>query len=64
MKIEQWIRAIAGVLVLTSIGLVYFHHRYWFFFTAFVGINLLHYALTELCLVENIPGKQVVAEKS
>ena len=64
MKMEQWIRAIAVALVLTSSGLVYFHHRYWFFFTAFVRINLLQYAFTKGCLMENILGKQVVAEKS
>ena len=64
MKMEQWIRAIAGALVLISVGLGYFHHRYWFFFTAFVGINLLQSAFTKWCLMENILEKLGVAKKS
>lgn len=57
MKMEQWIRAIAGTFVLISVGLGYFHHPYWFFFTAFVGINLLQSAFTRWCLMEEILKK-------
>lgn len=64
MKMEQWIRAIAGMLILISVGLGYFHHRYWFFFTAFVGINLLQSAFTKWCLMEDILEKLGVARKS
>jgi hypothetical protein len=64
MKMEQWIRAIAGTLVLISVGLGYFHHRYWFFVTAFVGINLLQSAFTKWCLMEDILEKMGVARKS
>lgn len=63
MKMEQWIRAIAGVLVLISVGLGYFHHRYWFFFTAFVGINLLQSAFTGWCLMEDILERLGVAKE-
>jgi hypothetical protein len=63
MKMEQWIRAIAGTLVLISVGLGYFHHRYWFFLTAFVGINLLQSAFTKWCLMEDILEKLGVAKK-
>lgn len=64
MKMEQWIRAIAGTLILISVGLGYFHHRYWFFFTAFVGLNLLQSAFTKWCLMEDILEKLGVAKKS
>jgi len=57
MKMEQWIRAIAGTFVLISIGLGYFHHPYWYFFTAFVGINLIQSAFTKWCLMETILEK-------
>lgn len=57
MKMEQWIRAIAGIFVLISVGLGYFFHPYWYFFTAFVGINLLQSAFTKWCLMENILEK-------
>lgn len=63
MKMEQWIRAIAGTFVLISVGLGYFHHAYWFFFTAFVGINLLQSAFTRWCLMEEILKKLGVPEK-
>jgi len=64
MKMEQWIRAIAGVFILISVGLGYFHHRYWLFFTAFVGLNLLQSAFTKWCLMEDILKKLGVAGKS
>ena len=63
MKIEQWIRAIAGTFVLISVGLGYFLHPYWFFFTAFVGINLLQSAFTRWCLMEEILKKLGVPGK-
>ena len=64
MKMEHLIRAIAGTLILLSLGLAYFHHRYWLFFTAFVGLNLLQSAFTKLCLMENILEKLGVAKKT
>jgi hypothetical protein len=64
MKMEQWIRAIAGTFVLASVGLGYFHHRYWLFFTAFVGLNLLQSAFTRWCLMEKILAKAGIAKQS
>lgn len=63
MKMEQWIRAIAGSFILISLGLGYFYHHYWFFFTAFVGLNLLQSAFTKWCLMENILEKLGVPNK-
>jgi hypothetical protein len=57
MKMEQWIRAIAGTFILISIGLGYFHHPYWYFFTAFVAINLIQSAFTKWCLMETVLEK-------
>jgi hypothetical protein len=57
MKMEQWIRAIAGILVLISVVLGYFFHAYWYFVTVFVGINLLQSAFTKWCLMEDILEK-------
>ena len=63
MKMEQYIRAIAGIFILASLGLAYLHHRYWLFFTAFVGLNLLQSAFTRWCLMEDILQKLGVAKK-
>lgn len=63
MKMEQYIRAIAGALVLVSVGLACFHSEYWLIFTAFVGLNLLQSAFTKWCLMEDILAKLGIAEK-
>ena len=64
MKMEQWIRAIAGAFILGSLALAQFHHRYWLLFTAFVGLNLLQSAFTKWCLMEDILAKLGIARKS
>ena len=64
MKMEPWILAIAGTFILISVGLGYFHHRYWFFFTAFAGLNLIQSAFTKWCLMEDILERLSVAKKS
>ena len=64
MQMERYIRAIAGTFVLVSLALGYFHSPYWYWFTAFVGANLLQSAFTRWCLMENILAKLGVAKKS
>jgi hypothetical protein len=54
MKMEQYIRAIAGSFVLISVSLGYLYSPYWFLLTAFVGLNLLQSAFTRWCLMEKI----------
>ena len=54
MKMEHWIRAIAGSFILVSVGLGYFVHEYWLFFTAFVGLNLLQSSFTGFCPLDKI----------
>jgi hypothetical protein len=63
MRMEDWIRAIAGTLILISVGLVVLHSRYWLFLTTFVGLNLLQSAFTKWCLMEDILEKLGVAKK-
>jgi hypothetical protein len=54
MKMEQYIRAIAGTFILLSLVLGYLFSPYWHLFTAFVGLNLLQSAFTKWCLMEDI----------
>jgi len=54
LKMEQWIRLIAGILILISVGLVVFVHPGWLLLTAFVGANLAQSAVTRWCLMEKI----------
>ena len=63
MGMEQYIRAIAGVFVLVSLTLGYLHSSYWYFFTAFVGLNLLQSAFTRWCLMEILLEKAGIAHR-
>ena len=49
MSIDRIVLAVAGTMVLLSLLLVYFVSPYWYWFTAFVGANLLQSAFTRTC---------------
>lgn len=51
---ERIIRGIAGTFILSSLVLGYYVHEYWYFFTAFVGFNLLQSSMTKWCLMDSI----------
>jgi len=63
MKMEQYIRAIAGIMVLLSLILAVTQSTYWLLLTAFVGLNLLQSAFTRWCLMEDILAKIGIAKK-
>lgn len=46
--LHQWIRFVAGGMVLISL-LLSLTHASWLFLTAFVGVNLLQSAFTNWC---------------
>ena len=62
MKMEQYIRAIAGVVIMVTVSLGWFHSRYWLLMTAFVGANLFQSAFTRWCLMEKILARLGIAE--
>lgn len=49
ITIERAVRGLAGTFVVLSVALAHWHSRYWLFFTAFVGLNLLQSAFTNWC---------------
>ncbi len=49
MKIDEWLRAVAGTFVLVSLALGHWVHPGFYLFTAFVGANLLQSAFTRWC---------------
>lgn len=56
------VRVIAGFFILLSLALgvpesPIFMSKYWLFFTAFVGVNLVQSGFTGWCLMENILRK-------
>ena len=56
MIITDWIHTLAGFFILLSLALgvdsgfnPLFLHKYWLFFTAFVGLNLFQFGFTKFC---------------
>jgi len=57
MKMENWIRVIAGTFILVSLALAVKVNIHWLWFTAFVGANLFQSGITKWCLMEKILAK-------
>ena len=49
MTIERELRMIAGFFILLSLALGHWVNSNWYWFTAFVGANLLQSAFTNWC---------------
>jgi hypothetical protein len=47
--VDEYLRGIAGFLILVSLALGTWIHPGWYLFTAFVGVNLLQSSLTGWC---------------
>lgn len=62
MKLDDWIRLIAGMFVLITALLGYFINPYYLFFTVFVGVNLMQSSFTGFCLLAIILKKLGVNE--
>lgn len=48
-SIDKLVFRFAGIFVLASVLLAYYHSPYWLWFTAFVGANLLQASFTGFC---------------
>lgn len=66
MRIDKYLRLIAGFFILLSLILSRVHSEYWLLFTAFVGLNLLQSGFTNWCLMmvflKKIFGKEKCEE--
>lgn len=49
MTVNRYLRMIAGFFIMLSVALGYLHSPYWYFFTAFVGLNLFQSAFSNWC---------------
>ena len=54
MTTERLVRIFAGAFVLASLALGVLVHPYFFWFTAFVGANLLQSGFTRVCPLESL----------
>ena len=49
MTVNRWLHAIAGLFIMASVALGMFVSSNWFYFTAFIGLNLFQSAFTGWC---------------
>ena len=49
MTVERVLRLVAGSFILLSLALGHYVSPYWYFFTAFVGLNLFQSGFTNWC---------------
>ena len=64
MNRERLIRFVAGSFILVSLALGLWVSKYWFLFTAFVGLNLFQSALSNWCLLDDILRKAGVKSEA
>jgi len=63
MKVTDWIHVMAGVFIIVSLALGTWVHPYWYFFTAFVGLNLFQFGFSGFCTLGLILKKLGVPEE-
>ena len=63
MHMEQWLRLIAGVVVLGSVLLAYYHSPCWLWLTGLMGANLIQSGFTDWLPMMIILGTAGVKEK-
>lgn len=62
MTVNRYLRLIAGFFIMLSVALGHLHTPYWYFFTAFVGLNLFQSAFTNWCPMITLLQKLGVKE--
>ena len=62
MTIHRYLRLIAGFFIMLSVALGHLHSPYWYYFTAFVGLNLFQSSFTGFCPLEIILRRAGVPE--
>jgi hypothetical protein len=63
MTLEPMLRLIAGVFVVASVLLGLYVHPYFFWFTVFVGVNLIQSGFTNWCGMMTILRRSGVCER-
>ena len=53
-KIERLLRGVAGLFLILSTVLYFYHSPNWIWFILFIGVNLFQSSLTNWCLMMNI----------
>jgi hypothetical protein len=64
MTLEPMLRLIAGVFIVASVALGLYVHPYFFWFTVFVGVNLIQSGFTNWCGMMTILRRTGVCERT
>ena len=64
MNVERLLRLIGGLFVVASVLLGMYVHPYFYWFTAFVGLNLFQSAFTNWCPMMAILRRAGVPERA
>ena len=57
MNVDRALRLVAGIVVMLSVALGHFVDANWYYFTAFVGLNLFQSSFTNWCPMMTILRK-------
>lgn len=57
MNVDRALRLVAGVVIMLTVALGHFVDANWYYFTAFVGLNLFQSAFTNWCPMMTILRK-------
>jgi hypothetical protein len=57
MNVDRALRLVAGVVIMLSVALGHYVDANWYYFTAFVGLNLFQSAFTNWCPMMTILRK-------
>ena len=63
MTVERYLRLIGGAVVMLSVALGYWVSPYFYFLTAFVGLNLFQSAFTNWCPMMSVLRKAGVKDE-
>lgn len=57
LKVDTALRGIAGLVLLFSLVMTKFHSENWYWFSVFIGLNLLQSSITNWCPMMTILRK-------
>ncbi|BBB32499.1 rhodanese [Thermotomaculum hydrothermale] len=57
MTVNRALRLVAGIFILVSVLLAVYVNKNWWWFTAFIGVNLIQSAFTNWCPMMTILKK-------
>ncbi|MGF1756582.1 DUF2892 domain-containing protein [Photobacterium sagamiensis] len=57
MSLENAVRVFAGIMIFISVALTLWVHPYFYWFTLFIGANLIQSAFSGICPAATLLGK-------